>query len=215
MLWQVQLLYGPEPGLVGNHMNTCTEHGWVNTLWRDRLQTGNSLLKSQTKMAAWPRGASRSYEPDTTVIKKRVFLFWFWNHLISWIRQVLHWYWNLLSVKSNLFTHNVFIYLWIMQIHFSCIVLHYILTLHAPMETLVSHAVGPVPPDIVPVFLPITPGHFQHDHGKHELFIELFIEHNIFSKTSTKPSLTLARSGCGTSMCVVQLRSRSMATAQI
>ena len=24
---------------------------------------------------------------------------------------------------------------------------------------------------------------------KHELFIELFIEHNIFSKTSTKPSL--------------------------
>ena len=40
------------------------------------------------------------------------------------------------------------------------------LTLCAPVETLVLHAVGPVPPDIVHVFLPITPGHFQHDHGK-------------------------------------------------
>ena len=34
------------------------------------------------------------------------------------------------------------------------------------METLVLHAVSPIPPDIVHVFLPITPGHFQHDHGK-------------------------------------------------
>ena len=41
-----------------------------------------------------------------------------------------------------------------------------ILTLRAPMETLVSHAVVPVPPDIVHVFLPIAPGYFQHDHGK-------------------------------------------------
>ena len=41
-----------------------------------------------------------------------------------------------------------------------------ILTLRSPVETLVSHAVGSVTPDIVHVFLPITPGHFQHDHGK-------------------------------------------------
>ena len=40
------------------------------------------------------------------------------------------------------------------------------LALRVPVETLVSLAICPVPPDIVHAFLPTTPGHFQHDHGK-------------------------------------------------
>ena len=41
-----------------------------------------------------------------------------------------------------------------------------IFTLRTLVGTLVSIAVFPISPDIVCVFLPIAPGHFQYDHGK-------------------------------------------------
>ena len=66
-----------------------------------------------------------------------------WIHLISWNRPMIHRLWNLLSVKSNLFTHSIFNYMSIVHIYFSLsmwsahsllhypyIVLHYILMIH-------------------------------------------------------------------------------------